>query len=80
MLGRGQDRDSVVRWVQVAAPIEGFVDFAVGRTLWTGAFAAVIKDEIDEQEAARRIAANYLDTATVYRGAAAVVAATGTDK
>ena len=80
VLGRGQDRDSVVRWVQVAAPIEGFVGFAVGRTLWTDAFAAVIKEEIDEQEAAGRIAANYLDIATVYRGAAAVVAATGTDR
>ena len=70
VLGRGQDRSSVVRWLQVAAPIEGFVGFAVGRTLWTEAFAALIKDEIDEQEAAGRTAAAYLDLAGVYRGAA----------
>jgi len=81
VLGRGQDRDSVVHWVQVAAPVEGFVGFAVGRTLWTDAFAALVEAEIDEQEAAARIAANYLDIATVYREAAApVVAATGTDQ
>jgi myo-inositol catabolism protein IolC len=75
VLGRGQDRDSVVRWVQVAAATEGFVGFAVGRTLWTDVFAAAIKEEIDGDEAARRIAANYLDIATVYRGAAEPVAA-----
>lgn len=81
VLGRGQDRDSVVRWIQVAAPIEGFVGFAVGRTLWTDAFAAVVNEEIDEQEAAGRIAAAYLDIATAYRQAAEPVAAnTGTDK
>jgi len=77
VLGRGQDRDSVVRWVQVAAATEGFVGFAVGRTLWTDAFAAVVKEEIDEEEAARRIAAAYLDIATAYRQAAPVAEHTG---
>ncbi len=77
MLGRGQDRDSVVRWVQVAAATEGFVGFAVGRTLWTDAIAAVVKEEIDEEEAARRIAATYLDIATAYRQAAPVAENTG---
>ena len=77
VLGRGQDRDSVVRWVQVAAATEGFVGFAVGRTLWTDAFAAVVKEEIDEEEAARRIAAAYLDIATAYRQAAPVAENTG---
>jgi myo-inositol catabolism protein IolC len=67
VLGRGQDRDRVIRWVQVAAALEDFVGFAVGRTLWTDSFRAVVSGEIDEQEAAERVAAAYLDIAMTYR-------------
>lgn len=81
VLGRGQDRDSVVRWVQTAAPIEGYAGFAVGRTLWTDAFAALIGGQIDEREAAGRIAAGYLDIVDVYRRAAVpLTAGTGSDQ
>ena len=67
VLGRGQDRDSVVRWVQTAAAVGSFVGFAVGRTLWTDPFQAVVAGEIDELEAAKRIAGSYLDIAAAYR-------------
>jgi myo-inositol catabolism protein IolC len=76
VLGRGLDRDSVVRWVQIAATVGGFVGFAVGRTLWTDPFAALVRGDIDEREAAGRIAASYLDIAAAYRMAAPAVAAT----
>jgi myo-inositol catabolism protein IolC len=69
VLGRGQDRDRVIRWVEVAAALEEFVGFAVGRTLWTASFRAVVRGEIDEQEAVQRIAAAYLDIAVTYRRA-----------
>lgn len=74
VLGRGQDRDWVIRWVQTAAAVGGFVGFAVGRTLWTDPFKAVVNGEIDEREAAGRIAAAYLDVATAYRRAQPVTA------
>ncbi|MEL7061611.1 MAG: DUF2090 domain-containing protein, partial [Acidobacteriota bacterium] len=32
LLGRGSDRDSVHRWLRVAAPLDGYLGFAVGRT------------------------------------------------
>jgi len=67
VLGRGQDRDSVVRWVQIAASAGGFVGFAVGRTLWTDPFTALVRGAIDEREAANRIANSYLDIAAAYR-------------
>jgi myo-inositol catabolism protein IolC len=34
VLGRGADRDAVDRWLAVAAGVEGFVGFAVGRSIW----------------------------------------------
>jgi myo-inositol catabolism protein IolC len=69
VLGRGQDRDRVIRWVQVAAALEEFVGFAVGRTLWTDSFRAVVSGQIDEQAAVERVAAAYLDIAVTYRQA-----------
>ncbi len=69
VLGRGQDRDRVIRWVEVAAALEEFAGFAVGRTLWTDSFRTVVRGEIDEQEAVQRIAAAYLDIAVTYRRA-----------
>jgi myo-inositol catabolism protein IolC len=79
VLGRGQDRDSVVRWVQVAASVDGFVGFAVGRTLWTDAFAALVRREIEEGEVVDRIATAYLDIAAAYRHTAATAVA-GTER
>ncbi|HWD69231.1 MAG TPA: DUF2090 domain-containing protein [Solirubrobacteraceae bacterium] len=67
VLGRGQDRDSVIRWVRIAATSGSFVGFAVGRTLWMGPFAALVRGETDEREATTRIAEAYLDIASAYR-------------
>lgn len=67
VLGRGQDRDSVVRWVQVAAGVDGFVGFAVGRTLWMDAFSAFVSRRLDEEQVVERIATTYLDIAAAYR-------------
>jgi myo-inositol catabolism protein IolC len=79
VLGRGQDRDSVVHWVQVAASVDGFVGFAVGRTLWMDAFAAFVNQQLDEQEVVSRIATAYLDIAAAYRQTA-VTAVAGTER
>jgi myo-inositol catabolism protein IolC len=81
VLGRGQDRDSVVHWVQVAAAADGFVGFAVGRTLWMDAFTAFVNSQLDEQEVVSRIATAYLDIAAAYRQTAqAAVAGTERDQ
>lgn len=34
LLGRGASDDKVDHWLRVAAPIEGFVGFAIGRSIW----------------------------------------------
>ncbi len=74
VLGRGQDRDSVIRWVQIAAASGSFVGFAVGRTLWMDPFVALVAGEIDERETVNRIAGAYLDIASAYRSATPALA------
>lgn len=69
VLGRGQDRASVMEWVRVAAAAGSFAGFAVGRTLWTDPFRAVVAGELDERAAVGQIAGTYLDIAREYRQA-----------
>jgi len=37
VLGRGEDRPIVDRWISLAAQVDGFAGFAVGRTIWLDA-------------------------------------------
>ncbi len=69
VLGRGQDRDAVRVWTRVAAQTPGYDGFAVGRTLWTGPFRALVGGEIDAEAAVARISANYLNIVDSYREA-----------
>ena len=41
VLGRGSDEQAVVRWLTVAAGVQGFIGFAVGRTTWLDAVTAM---------------------------------------
>lgn len=67
VLGRGQDQNRVLEWVHSAAAVDGFVGFAVGRTLWSDPFRAFVANKIDREEVPRRIAATYLEIAAYYR-------------
>src|SRR6185437_6430865 len=40
VLGRGSDEQAVLRWLNVAARVHGFIGFAVGRTTWLEAVTA----------------------------------------
>lgn len=35
VLGRGEGDDAVTRWLDAAAPVEGYRGFAIGRTIWS---------------------------------------------
>jgi myo-inositol catabolism protein IolC len=54
----------------MAAPVPGFVGFAVGRTLWWEPLRYWIDGMIDREEAVDRIAANYRRLCAVYVAAA----------
>jgi len=71
VLGRGADEAQVVEWLTIAAPVDGFGGFAVGRTLWEEALQDFLAERASRQEAVDRIAGRYRHLIDAYRGAGA---------
>ncbi len=59
LLGRGSNKEKVHEWLKVAAPVEGFIGFAVGRTNFSEPLKRHLKKEGDEKSAVEEIAENY---------------------
>jgi myo-inositol catabolism protein IolC len=70
LLGRGASDDKVDHWLRQAAPVEGFVGFAIGRSIWWDALKGFL-DGGDRRAAAEQIADNYLRFVKVYDDAEA---------
>ena len=68
VLGRGASTEKVGQWLEVAAPVRGFVGFAIGRSIWWDALKSWLADELDREAAAAQIADNYLHFIGVYEG------------
>jgi myo-inositol catabolism protein IolC len=68
VLGRGASSAKVVHWLEQAAPVEGFVGFAIGRSIWWDPLAAFLASELARADAAAQIADNYLRFVEVYEG------------
>ncbi|MDQ6605286.1 MAG: DUF2090 domain-containing protein [Actinomycetota bacterium] len=66
LLGRGASTEKVEQWLRVAAPVEGFIGFAIGRSIWWDALRAFLSDELERSAAATQIADNYLHFVEVY--------------
>ncbi len=71
VLGRGENLDRVAHWLRQAAPVGGYVGFAVGRTIWLDALSEYLAGRLDNDAAIDRIAANYRRMIDVYTSAAA---------
>ncbi len=69
VLGRGSDAEKVHEWLRVAAPVPGFIGFAVGRTNFREPLAAHLAGRLGEEEAIRRIAANYRSCVDAWKAA-----------
>ena len=59
VLGRGADDAKVDHWLTQAAPVEGFVGFAIGRSIWWDPLKAYVDGKIERAAGARRIAEKY---------------------
>ncbi len=59
VLGRDAPIARVEHWIEVAAPIEGFVGFAVGRSIWEHALGDFLGGRIDRPAAVTTIARRY---------------------
>jgi myo-inositol catabolism protein IolC len=69
VLGRGADDAKVDHWLGEAAPVEGFVGFAIGRSIWWDPLKAYVDGKIERRVAAQQIAQNYLRFVKVYERA-----------
>ena len=74
LLGRGASDDKVDQWLQAAAPVEGFIGFAIGRSIWWNPLKAYL-DGGDREEQSQKIADNYLRFVKVYDEASSSVSA-----
>ena len=70
LLGRGASTEKVEQWLREAAPVEGFIGFAIGRSIWWDALSGFLNDGLDREAAAKQIADNYLHFVKVYEGQA----------
>src|SRR4051794_16009256 len=75
VLGRGASDDKVDQWLRAGAPVEGYVGFAIGRSIWWDALKAFLEKGLDRGDAAQRIAEKYLRFVDVYQEAESAVSA-----
>jgi myo-inositol catabolism protein IolC len=66
LLGRGASDEKVDHWLQQAAGVEGFIGFAIGRSIWWDALKGFLDGSLDRSAAAEQIADNYLRFIKVY--------------
>jgi myo-inositol catabolism protein IolC len=69
LLGRGASDDKVDLWLRQAAPVEGFIGFAIGRSIWWDALKGFLDGSLQREAAAQKIADNYLRFIRVYEEA-----------
>jgi myo-inositol catabolism protein IolC len=69
LLGRGASDNKVDHWLRQAAPVEGFIGFAIGRSIWWDALKGFLDEGLDRRAAAEQIAGNYLRFVDVYNEA-----------
>ena len=68
VLGRGASTEKVEQWLQAAQPVDGFVGFAIGRSIWWDALKGYLANDLERKAAAAQIADNYLHFIEVYEG------------
>src|SRR5947209_3256772 len=68
VLGRGASTEKVDQWLQAAAPVEGYIGFAIGRSIWSDALKGFVDNQLERDAAADQIADNYLRFMRVYEG------------
>jgi 5-dehydro-2-deoxygluconokinase len=71
VLGRGEDDNKVREWLRVAAPVPGFIGFAVGRTTFWDPLVDWRGKKIAREAAAAEIARRYREWVDIFEGARA---------
>ena len=66
LLGRGASSDKVDHWLRQAAPVDGFVGFAIGRSIWWDPLEGYLAGTLDRAAATEGVAERYLRFVKVY--------------
>ena len=61
VLGRGSDEAGIIAWLRAAAPVRGFVGFAVGRTSFWAALVGLRDNTMTREAAVALIADRYVE-------------------
>ena len=69
LLGRGASDAKVDHWLEQAAPVDGFVGFAIGRSIWWDALKGFLVGALEREAATDQVADNYLRFIKVYEQA-----------
>ncbi len=69
LLGRGASNDKVDHWLRQAAGVDGFIGFAIGRSIWWDALKGFLDGRLERRQAAEQVGENYLRFVEVYRDA-----------
>jgi 5-dehydro-2-deoxygluconokinase len=69
VLGRNAPREQLDEWLRVAAPVEGFIGFAIGRSTWWEALEQRLAGTIDDDAARKQVADNYTHFVQTYLAA-----------
>jgi myo-inositol catabolism protein IolC len=68
-LGRGSDEAEILEWLRIAAPVRGFIGFAVGRTTFWDALAALRDHKLGRDAAVEQIANRYTEWVRTFNDA-----------
>jgi 5-dehydro-2-deoxygluconokinase len=66
LLGRGSDKVQVHKWLKVAAPVDGYIGFAVGRTNFSDPLKRFLEDRSQEAASIEAIARNYKECVDIW--------------
>jgi len=75
VLGRGASDEKVDHWLRAGAPVDGYIGFAIGRSIWWDALKGYLDGSLERDAAAQQIADNYLRFVKVYEEAEKAVTA-----
>jgi myo-inositol catabolism protein IolC len=69
VLGRGANAEKVDHWLRTGAGVDGYIGFAIGRTIWWDQLKSYLDGTLTREAAAEQISANYRRSIDVYKGA-----------
>lgn len=69
ILGRGSNEAGIIAWLRAAAPVPGFIGFAVGRTTFWDALVALRDNKTTREKAVAAIADRYVTWVHVFEDA-----------